>query len=128
MRLKRIPLAGLTAALASAAILGSTSPARADDFGWGLVFGALVAAPFIASTYYWPYYYPPYYPAYPYYPPYAPYPYAPTYVAPYSAPAYVEQRPAQSFWYYCPGANAYYPYVRECPGGWQRVSPTPPGL
>jgi hypothetical protein len=30
------------------------------------------------------------------------------------------------WWYFCPGANGYYPYVRECPGGWQRVSPQPP--
>jgi hypothetical protein len=30
------------------------------------------------------------------------------------------------WWYFCSNANAYYPYVRECPGGWQRVSPHPP--
>jgi hypothetical protein len=29
-------------------------------------------------------------------------------------------------WYYCPEAKGYYPYVRECPGGWQRVAPRPP--
>jgi len=27
-----------------------------------------------------------------------------------------------------PSSNGYYPYVRECPGGWQQVSPRPPGL
>jgi len=119
----------LMVALISAAILGAgaASSARADNFGWGLAFGALVAAPLIASSY-WPYYYPPYYPAYPYYPPYAPNAYAPTYGAPYSAPAYVEQRPAQAAsWYYCPSSNGYYPYVRECPGGWQQIPTTPPG-
>jgi hypothetical protein len=33
----------------------------------------------------------------------------------------------QGYWYYCPGAKAYYPYVKHCAEGWQRVSPTPPG-
>lgn len=32
------------------------------------------------------------------------------------------------FWYYCKGSGAYYPYVRECPDGWQKVSATPPEL
>lgn len=56
--------------------------------------------------------------AYPYY--YAP---APVYYAP-PPPAYVEA-PPQQYWYYCASARAYYPYVQDCPGGWQRVVPTP---
>lgn len=32
------------------------------------------------------------------------------------------------FWYYCKGSGAYYPYVKECPGGWHKVSATPPDL
>ena len=28
-----------------------------------------------------------------------------------------------SFWYYCNAAKTYYPYVRECPSGWQQVIP-----
>ena len=80
-----------------------------------------------------PYYYPP---TYPYY--YDPY-YYPAYGYPgYGYPAvpttYVEQgtqsAPAQQqgqWWYYCNEAGAYYPYVRECAGGWQRVAPRPPG-
>lgn len=32
-----------------------------------------------------------------------------------------------SSWYYCENAKAYYPYVRECPSGWQAVPQTPPG-
>ena len=118
--MRRIKLVLLSAALLGAAV---TSPARADGFGWGLVFGALVAAPLVASTYYRPYYYPPYV--------YAPYSYPPTY-ATYAPPVYVDQRPApvqQAFsWYYCASSNGYYPYVTQCPGGWQRVSPTPPGV
>jgi len=32
--------------------------------------------------------------------------------------------PAQSsYWYYCAESKTYYPYVKECPGGWQRVTP-----
>lgn len=33
--------------------------------------------------------------------------------------------PQQNWWYYCADAKAYYPYVKECPGGWQRVAPQP---
>lgn len=45
-------------------------------------------------------------------------------------PVYVEQQeapaePAQQYWYFCPDAKAYYPYVKECPGGWQKVLPQP---
>ena len=69
---------------------------------------------------------PAYYPSY-YYPPY----YAPLPVAP---PVYIEQGEAQpapaprpqAYWYYCAEAKGYYPYVKECPGGWQRVAPQPP--
>jgi len=47
--------------------------------------------------------------------------------APQAQPPPHEQSQQQTyFWYFCPGANAYYPYVRECPGGWQRVAPQPP--
>lgn len=30
-----------------------------------------------------------------------------------------------NYWYFCADANAYYPYVKDCPGGWQRVSQSP---
>ena len=36
-----------------------------------------------------------------------------------------QQGAADQYWYFCRGANAYYPYVKECPGGWQRVQPRP---
>jgi hypothetical protein len=64
----------------------------------------------------------------------APYP---SYAAPpvliQSAPTeYIQQEPAaspQAYWYYCQNARAYYPYVKECPGGWMQVvpQPLPPG-
>jgi hypothetical protein len=28
-------------------------------------------------------------------------------------------------WYYCDASRAYYPYVKQCPGGWREVSPQP---
>lgn len=82
-----------------------------------------------------PYSYP-YYPYYPYsYYPYAYYP-PPVVVspAPEQPPVYIEQDPSTTqqtdsesyYWYYCKKSEAYYPYVKECPDGWQKVSPTPP--
>jgi hypothetical protein len=71
---------------------------------------------------------------YPYYPyPYYPYPYpayAPAVVADSSAPLYGQQDyqaapQQQQYWYFCRGTQAYYPYVRECPGGWVTVAPQP---
>ena len=65
-----------------------------------------------------------------YYPP--PYSYPPAYSPAYAYSAepttYIEQEPQSpsNWWYYCPEARAYYPYVRECAESWQRVSPTPP--
>ena len=42
-----------------------------------------------------------------------------------AAPPQVQPQP-QGDWYFCADSNAYYPYVRECPEGWQRVPSTPP--
>lgn len=68
------------------------------------------------------------YPSY-YYPP--PYYYPPTVVVPAAPSTYVQQaapvqESTESNWYYCEDAKAYYPYVKQCPGGWTQVSPTPP--
>ena len=53
---------------------------------------------------------------------------APVYVqrqeaAPPPAPA----NSANDWWYYCAESKSYYPYVQQCPAGWQRVSPRPAG-
>ncbi len=99
--------------LLAAAGMGS---AWADHGYYGHTrFGVVVGVPF------GPWYYPPPY----YYPPYQP-------VVIERPPVYVEQpgppQAAQAgYWYYCVAAKAYYPYVNECPGGWQRVAPQPPG-
>ena len=65
--------------------------------------------------------------------PYAYYPpaYPPVLVAPSAPPVYIQQQapaasePGDYYWYYCAAAKGYYPYVKECPGGWQKVSPQP---
>ena len=80
----------------------------------------IVTAPFVAAPLY---YYPPP-PAY--YPP--PGAYAPGVLVPPSQ--YIEQQPSveaatHQYWYYCAEADAYYPYVKECPGGWEMVPPQP---
>jgi hypothetical protein len=75
-----------------------------------------IAAPLIAAPLYY-HYRPPVY--------YAP----PVAVVPASPPQYIEQPRAetssQDYWYWCSEANAYYPYVKECPGGWRPVVPQP---
>lgn len=66
----------------------------------------------------------------PYWGPYWYPPYAPGYTTPIvveSQPqTYIQQSPAQSYWYYCEDAKAYYPYVKECPAGWLTVAPQAP--
>lgn len=42
-----------------------------------------------------------------------------------AAPAPAPSAP-QPMWYFCDAANAYYPYVKECPGPWRPVPATPP--
>jgi hypothetical protein len=76
-------------------------------------------------------------PAFWYYPsPYYPWPhyyYPPVVTVPATPPVYVErsdesaERPASSYWYYCPDTKTYYPYVKQCASPWQRVEPRPPG-
>lgn len=65
-----------------------------------------------------------------YYPP--PYYYPPAVIV-QQPMTYVEQNPNAAsspaadagWWYYCDQSRGYYPYVRECPGGWQRIPPAP---
>lgn len=42
----------------------------------------------------------------------------------YEQPAQQSDQPV--YWYYCKEAQGYYPYVKQCPGGWMKVVPTPP--
>jgi hypothetical protein len=74
-----------------------------------------------------PWWGPPYYPHY--YPYYRNYPYYP------ETPAVIQQQPPvyvqpkeQYYWYFCQNPEGYYPYIKNCPGGWLKVvPPTPPG-
>lgn len=73
------------------------------------------------------YYYPPQY--YPY--PYAYYP--PVITVPVQPQTYIEQAPSQAapvaenyYWYHCDNPDGYYPYIKDCPNGWQKVAPAPP--
>ncbi len=72
---------------------------------------------------------------YPWYMPPQPYYYYPpaVIVRPVEPQVYIERtapqqqiQAAQPVWYYCNNPPGYYPYVRECPGGWQPVAPMPP--
>lgn len=108
------------AALLAAALAGA-APASAHGrvhFGIGFNFGPWWGPdPFWGPAWYYP---PPYY----YYPP-------AVVVAPAQPQAYVERndqapQPQSSYWYYCEASRTYYPYVKECPGGWKAVQPSPP--
>jgi hypothetical protein len=60
-------------------------------------------------------------PVYPY-----PDPYSPPMVAAPAPPPSLQSPP--QYWYYCPSAKGYYPYVAECPEGWRPVVPQTPPL
>lgn len=80
-----------------------------------------------------PWLYPPFYS----YPPFGPRVYMPGPVIVSPPPIYIEQAPVvvpapapvatpePGYWYYCDEAKGYYPYIRECPGGWHKVLPQP---
>ena len=120
--MKRLQIIFMLIAMATACV-----PALARGYGHGhghsgVRFGVYVGPGWYGPAYPYYYYPPPYYYYPPYYPP----------VAPAAPVTYVEQGVAQpapalapGYWYYCDGTKAYYPYVKECPGGWQRVSPQP---
>ncbi len=69
---------------------------------------------------------------YPWYPYYG-YGYAAPYYG-YAAPRDYAQQPQvyvdpqqtqQNYWYFCQDPQGYYPYVKNCPGGWMKVTPQP---
>ena len=65
----------------------------------------------------------------PFFRPYDAYP--PAVVAPSRPPIYIQQQeskipqPKTSYWHYCKAPKGYYPYIKECPGGWLQVAPQP---
>jgi hypothetical protein len=58
----------------------------------------------------------------PWYPVYAP---PPVVIEKAEPQTYVQQPAQQTYWYFCPDAKAYYPYVQQCPQGWLKVVPEP---
>lgn len=114
--------------IAGVAILASVGCSTAWARGHARV-GIFFGVPLIGAPYYYPprYYYPPYPGYYPGYYPYA----APAVAA--APPVYVEQGQESpqgatlpsNYWYYCTTPQGYYPYVKDCPNGWQQVSPQP---
>jgi hypothetical protein len=85
-------------------------------YGWYWVVGG--------SYYFYPA------PIYPYPDPYVPgvvIGAAPVVVSPPSPqPPVLQSQPLPSVWYFCEPANAYYPYIAECPSGWKTIPATPP--
>lgn len=118
------------AALIAFVLLGSVlsldaSADRGGHHGHGGHFGIFID-PWPSYSYY------PYYRPYAYYPRY--YEYPAVVAAPVSPPVYIERDDneiAQSdpaspaYWYYCNKPKGYYPYVRECRSGWQKVPSQP---
>jgi len=107
----------MKAALAFSIILLSamlSAPALAYHRGHAH-FGVFIGAPFYPWWYYppGPYYY------------YPPVPAAPTTYIEQASPQAGPAQPSQGQWYYCAESKTYYPYVKECAGGWQRVTPQP---
>ncbi len=93
-------------------------------------FGVYFGVPFYRypHPYYRPYYRPFYHPYYSY-----PYYYPPAVVTvPATPPVYIQQSPPTTqnypsgYWYYCNSPEGYYPYVKQCPSGWQQVEANPP--
>ena len=110
-----------TALLAISLFVAALAAADANAHGpRGRVhLGVHVGVPF-----YYPYWYPWYYPG-PYYS-------ETVVVQQREPPVYVERDEAaaaapQGWWYYCEQSKAYYPYVKSCPAGWQKVAPRPGG-
>jgi hypothetical protein len=98
---------------------------RHSGHGWGyhgyggVYFGA-----------WWPWYYSPWYVGYAY--PYAvavdaspPVEYVQINPATSTAGTPAASAPTPAVWYYCKNPGGYYPYVKDCPAGWQEVVAQP---
>ncbi|MGZ4969557.1 MAG: hypothetical protein ACXV8O_06660 [Methylobacter sp.] len=84
---------------------------------FGFYFGApLYPYPYYRDPFYYPYYYPPSVITVPVTPP--------IYIQQPSPPAPAPQNPS-GYWYYCTHPEGYYPYIKQCPKGWQQVEPIP---
>jgi hypothetical protein len=113
--MKRLALAVLASLLAftSAAALAGGRHGH-GRISLGFHFG-------VPLGWYQPWYYAP--------PPVYYYPSAPVVVQPPAPTTYVERSDVvpegTASWYFCRESDGYYPYVKQCPGGWQRVPAQP---
>lgn len=59
------------------------------------------------------------------------YAYPPAVAVPSQPPVYIQQQKPTAtqsktnYWHYCRDPEGYYPYIKECPGGWLQVVPQP---
>jgi hypothetical protein len=127
--MKTLPKVAAVSALILIGVLasGAAMADRGHGQRGGVRFGISVGVPIFGPRFYPAPYYG--YPAYVY--PAPVYAYPPVVVESYSPPVYIEQGTAgqaqtQGDWYYCAASQSYYPYVAECPAGWQRVPAQPP--
>jgi hypothetical protein len=112
--MKRVALALILVLAAGSALAGG----RHHHHGHGRIsLGFHFGVPL---GWYHPWYYAP--PAY-YYPA------APVVVQPPAPTTFVERSDVvpegAASWYFCRESNGYYPYVKQCPGGWERVPARP---
>lgn len=103
------------------ALLSLAFVSNAEAHGPRVRLGVYVGAP-VWGPAWGPVWYPPPY----YYPPQV------VVVPPAQPPVYIEQQQEsappvdkQQYWYYCASAKGYYPYIKECPAGWEKVLPQP---
>ena len=112
--MKRIFLV-LILAVASGSALARGHHGGGPRVSFGIHFGVPLFHPWYPAYYYPPVYYPAYYP--------------PMVVSPPAPPTYVERSDvvpeSPGTWYFCRESNSYYPYVKQCPGGWTRVPAQP---
>jgi hypothetical protein len=119
----RTPFAAVFSLILALAAVFASAPAQAHgrvSVGVGFGFGYPYWGPWGPWG---PWYYPP-----AYYPVPVPVPAQPV--------TYIEQRAVEqrsspapergAWWYYCDSSKGYYPHVKECPTGWQRVPPVLP--
>ena len=99
---------------------GSSAEARGGHGGYGPHVGVGVwLGPGWGPGWWGPNYYPYYYPYYQETP----------IVIEHQPEIYMQPAPQAEqpvYWYYCKDPQGYYPYVKQCPGGWMKVVPIPP--
>ena len=146
MKSASVAVLALTAALATSTAWAHRGYGYGNGNGYGHHYhgggrvGLFIGGPVLGFPYYG---YPAYgYPAFGYgygYPPYGYYGPATTVITtPAAAPVYIEQSSAANnvgaypsgpasdgYWYYCSNPDGYYPYVKQCANGWQKVPPQP---